>query len=196
MNKYIDVLIIFDKDTLVIVMWSSKFRDKLFCLPQQNKDATSDRWMFKSEDMLLDNEIVEKFIDNTKPSQSLFKKFKKKFITEMFNETILDYYTMCYKLYSQFYFRRNVIQYVMCNAFEKQIPKTDYEMKIVPYDVLNKKYYYKPESTMFDELKDNPSKIWEGNVSRSSKDYNNGLHPNYEGYKIIAKKLKEFIDGI
>ena len=184
-----------DKDTLVIVMWSSKFRDRIFALPSYEEDATSDRWMFTSEDMILNRELWEKFIDNTKPSQSLFKKFKKKFIAEMFNETILDYYTMCYKLYSQFCLEESGIQYVMCNAFEKQIP-TENKNDIVPYHLLNKKYYYKPESSMYDELKDNPSKIWEGNVTRDSVNYNNGLHPNYKGYKIIAEKLKEFIDDI
>ena len=46
---------------------------------------------------------------------------------------------------------RNV-KYVMCNAFEKQIP-TENKNDIVPYHLLNKKYYYKPESSMYDELK-------------------------------------------
>ena len=184
-----------DKDTLIIVMWSSKFRDRIFALPSYEEDATSDRWMFRSEDMVLNKELWEKFIDNTKPAQSLFKKFKKKFIAEMYNETILDYYTMCYKLYSQFCLEETGVQYVMCNAFEKQIP-TENKNDIVPYHLLNKKYYYKPESSMYDELKDNPSKIWEGDVTRHSVNYNNGLHPNHKGYKIIAEKLKEFIDGI
>ena len=84
----------------------------------------------------------------------------------------------------------------MCNAFEAQNPKTDYENKIVPYDVLNKKYYYKPESTMFDELKNSTEKIWEGDIAFNEREYKNGLHPNYKGYKIIAEKLKEFIDDI
>ena len=188
----------FSNDTLVIVMWSSKFRDRLFCLPQQSEDD-NDRWLFKSEDMLLDDEMHGKFTDNGHP---VWRNFKKKFITEMFSEVILDYYTMCFKIYTQFILDDRNVKYIMCNAFEAQKPKTDYETKIVPYDILNKKYYYKPESTMFDELlkydkeKGGGQKLWEGNVSRSSKDYKNGLHPNYEGYKLIAKKLKEFIDGI
>ena len=70
-----------DKDTLIIVMWSSKFRDRIFALPSYEEDATSDRWMFRSEDMVLNKELWEKFIDNTK--SSLYLKFKKKFITEM-----------------------------------------------------------------------------------------------------------------
>ena len=76
-------------------MWSSKFRDRIFALPSYEKDATSDRWMFRSEDMILnemwkDLQIVPTF-------NTLFKKFKKKFISEIYNEIILDYYTMCYK---------------------------------------------------------------------------------------------------
>ena len=35
----------FSNDTLVIVMWSSKFRDRLFCLPQQSS-VDNERWLF------------------------------------------------------------------------------------------------------------------------------------------------------
>ena len=196
MNNTYRFLENYDKDTLVIVMWSSKFRDRIFALPSYEKDDTSDRWMFRSEDMILNREIWERFTDSGNDSHSLFKKFKKKFIAEMFNDIILDYYTMCYKLYIQFCLEETGIPYVMCNAFEKQNPHTPNDKDIVPYHLLNKKYYYKPESSMYDELKDNPSKIWEGNVTRDSVNYNNGLHPNYKGYKIIAEKLKEFIDDI
>jgi len=177
---------------LVVMMWSSKYRDRLFCLPQQNKDDTG-RWLFKSEDMLLDNEMHGLFTDDGHP---VWRDFKKKFITEMFSDVILDYYTMCFKIYCQFLLEDKNIKYIMCNAFEAQKPKTDYENKIVPYDVLNKKYYYKPESTMFDELKNSTEKIWEGDVAFNEREYKNGLHPNYKGYKIIAEKLKEFIDDI
>ena len=114
----------------------------------------------------------------------------------MFSDVILDYYTMCFKIYCQFLLEDKNIKYIMCNAFEAQNPKTDYENKIVPYDVLNKKYYYKPESTMFDELKNSTEKIWEGDIAFNEREYKNGLHPNYKGYKIIAEKLKEFIDDI
>lgn len=185
-----------DKDTLVIIMWSSKFRDRIFALPTYEDDSTSDRWMFRSKDMILNVELWDRFINSGDDNQSLFKKFKKKFIAEIFNDIILDYYTMCYKLYVQFCFEETGIPYVMCNAFEKQIPHTQNDKDIVPYHLLNKKYYYNPESSMYDEMVSNTSKIWEGNVSRADVSYKNGLHPNFDGYSIIAKKLKKFIDVV
>ena len=192
MLQLVNILDKCTEDTLVVMMWSSKYRDRLFCLPQQNKDDTG-RWLFKSEDMLLDKEMHGLF---TNDGNQVWRDFKKKFITEMFSDVILDYYTMCFKIYCQFLLEDKNIKYIMCNAFEAQNPKTDYENKIVPYDVLNKKYYYKPESTMFDELKNSTEKIWEGDIAFNEREYKNGLHPNYKGYKIIAEKLKEFIDDI
>ena len=188
----------YDKDTLVIVMWSSKFRDRIFALPSYEKDATSDRWMFKSEDMILNEELWERFTDSGLHSETLFKKFKKKFISEIYNEIILDYYTMCYKLYTQFILEESNIPYIMCNAFEKQLPHTTNDEMIVPYHLLNKKYYYKPDSTMCDDLKNNSNKmLWENNASTDDIDsYTNGLHPNKDGYFIIAEKLKKFIDVV
>ena len=64
MNNTYRFLENYDKDTLVIVMWSSKFRDRIFALPSYEKDDTSDRWMFRSEDMILNREIWERFTDS------------------------------------------------------------------------------------------------------------------------------------
>tara|TARA_B100001939_G_scaffold103953_1_gene89916 strand:+ start:8532 stop:9386 length:855 start_codon:yes stop_codon:yes gene_type:complete len=183
-----------DKDTLVIVMWSSKFRDRIFALPSYEKDGTSDRWMFKSEEMILNQELWHKFIESGNPDQSLFKKFKRKFIAELFKEEILDYYTMCYKIYSQFLLEERNIPYVMCNGFEKQIPKTSTEKDIIPYDSLNTKCYYKPNSSMMEQLikEDNHKDLWEAEYLIAG--YVNGQHPNFNGYTKIAQYLKEFIE--
>ena len=48
----------FNSETLVVIMWSSKFRDKILALPN-----FKDRWMFRSEDMILSEQMHHKWID-------------------------------------------------------------------------------------------------------------------------------------
>lgn len=172
----------YDTNALVIIMWSSKFRDKLFCLPQTTMDDDN-RWMFRSEDLYINDEYHSKFWESE--PNNFFKEFKKYFLAEIFDEYLYDYYAMCYRVYLQKWLEHHNIKYIMCNAFE--IPK---EM-----DKVNKKYYYNYNSTLFDEINEIGGDIWEEGFSSNST-YTNGLHPNEAGYKIISDKLKKFIDAV
>jgi lysophospholipase L1-like esterase len=72
----------------------------------------------------------------------------------------------------------------MCNAFEKSEPNKN----------VNKEFYYKYDSSIYDDLKNIDGDIWEDKERFTKEQYLNGLHPNNEGYKIIANILKKFID--
>ena len=177
-----------DRETLVIIMWSSKFRDKLLALPSFDKSL--DRWMFRSEDMILSEEMHHKWVDNG--DDNYWRWFKKYFITDLFNEEILNYYTTIYKIFVQKYCEQNNIPYVRCNAFEACTSKN----KIIPIDKVDKKYYYNFNLSLFDDLKVINKPLFEGDVNLYGKKYKNGLHPNNLGYQIIAQTLKKFIDAV
>ena len=175
----------FNSETLVVIMWSSKFRDKILALPN-----FKDRWMFRSEDMILSEQMHHKWIDIG--GDDYWKWFKKYFITDLFDEEILNYYTTIYKIFVQKYCEKNNIPYIMCNAFEACTS----ENKLIPIDKLDKKYYYNFDLSLFDDLKVINKPLFENDVNLYGKDYKNGLHPNSLGYDIIAKTLKDFIDVV
>ena len=180
----------FDRKTLVVIMWSSKFRDKLLALPSFDITESLDRWMFRSEDMILSEEMHHKWTDTG--SDDYWKWFKKYFITDLFNQEILNYYTTIYKIFVQKYCEQNNIPYVMCNAFEACTSKN----KIIPIDKVDKKYYYNFDLSLFDDLKVINKPLFEGDVNFYGKKYKNGLHPNNLGYQVIAQTLKKFIDAV
>ena len=180
----------FDRKTLVVIMWSSKFRDKLLALPSFDITESLDRWMFRSEDMILSEEMHHKWTDTG--SDDYWKWFKKYFITDLFNQEILNYYTTIYKIFVQKYCEQNNIPYVMCNAFEACTSKN----KIIPIDKVDKKYYYNFDLSLFDYLKVINKPLFEGDVNFYGKKYKNGLHPNNLGYQVIAQTLKKFIDAV
>lgn len=185
MNNFYKFKEEYNSKTLVVIMWSSKFRDKMLALPD-----FSDRWMFRSKDMILSEEMHHKWIDNG--DDNYWRWFKKYFITDLFNEEILNYYTTIYKIFVQKYCEQNNIPYVMCNAFEACTSKN----KIIPIDKVDKKYYYNFNLSLFDDLKVINKPLFEGDVNLYGKKYKNGLHPNNLGYQIIAQTLKKFIDAV
>ena len=169
-----------DDKTLVIFMWSSKFRDRLLFLPSLYSEDT--RWLVWSKD-LLKNEANRFWKDVPNEWE---KKWREYFYVKLFDEKMYDTYTAMYKCALQHFCEYHKIPYIMCNAFESA----------EPYEHINKEFYYKYNSTLYDDLKDIPGDIWESELkgTPAPTKYLNGLHPNAEGYKLIANILKKFVD--
>tara|TARA_R110001592_G_scaffold4546_3_gene25574 strand:+ start:3355 stop:4161 length:807 start_codon:yes stop_codon:yes gene_type:complete len=168
-----------DDKTLVIFMWSSKFRDRLLFLPKLYTEDT--RWLVWSKD-LLKNEANRFWKDVPNEWE---EKWREYFYVKLFDEKMYDTYTAMYKCSIQHFMEYHKIPYMMCNAFEPA----------EPHEHVSKEFYYKYDSTLYDDIKDMPGDIWEGNPNTPPPtEYLNGLHPNAEGYKLIANKLKKFVD--
>jgi len=167
-----------DDKTLVIFMWSSKFRDRLLHIPSLYKE--DNRWLVWSRD-LLKNEANRfwKDVDN-----KWDREFRKYFYAKLFDESLLDTYTAMYKIATQHFCNYHNISYMMCNAFEKAEPNEN----------VDKKFYYKYDSSVYDDLKHIDGDIWEDKTKFTKTEYLNGLHPNAKGYKIVANILKKFVD--
>ena len=98
--------------------------------------------------------------------------------------------TLNYKLLIQEYCEYHKIPLLQCNAFESQSSE------------LFSKSFFKPDSTLFDEIKNEGDDIWQdefvGKMKTQGKEkkYVNALHPNTKGYKIIADKLYNYINDL
>ena len=178
MNNFFKFRKSIDDKTLVVFMWSSKLRDRILYLPKLY--AEDNRWLVWSKDLLKSEaNRFWKDVDN-----EWDKEFRKYFYTNLFDESLLDTYTAMYKISLQHFCKYYNIPYIMCNAFEKSEPNKN----------VNKEFYYKYDSSIYDDLKNIDGDIWEDKERFTKEQYLNGLHPNNEGYKIIANILKKFID--
>ena len=178
MNNFFRFRKSIDDKTLVVFMWSSKLRDRILYLPKLY--AEDNRWLVWSKDLLKSEaNRFWKDVDN-----EWDKEFRKYFYTNLFDESLLDTYTAMYKISLQHFCKYYNIPYIMCNAFEKSELNKN----------VNKEFYYKYDSSIYDDLKNIDGDIWEDKERFTKEQYLNGLHPNNEGYKIIANILKKFID--
>lgn len=185
MKDYVEKGII-NKETLVIIGWSSSLREAADFFPYQIQDENG--IIFWSTDLI---ENKERFYKNAhSPFEAYWKKY---YISNLLDTSYFEHKTLNYKLLVQKYCEYHKIPLLQCNAFEPQSSK------------LFSKTFFKPESTLFDEIKDEGDDIWQ-HVSTlphesaiemkrqgNNKSYVNGLHPNTKGYKIIADKLYNYI---
>ena len=172
-----------DKNTLVIIGWSSALREQADFFPNSFDRESS--FIFWSSDLVVDK---DRFYRNTSsPFEAYWKKY---YISNLLDTSYFEHKTLNYKLMIQEYCAHYKIPLLQCNAFESQSSK------------LFSKTFFKPDSTLFDEIKDEGDDIWQGEFTETmktqgkQKKYVNALHPNIKGYKIIADKLYNYINGL
>ena len=172
-----------DKKTLVIIGWSSALREKADFFPDAvDRDSSIIFW---SSDLI---ENKERFYKNTSsPFEAYWKKY---YISNLLDTSYFEHKTLNYKLLIQEYCEYHKIPLLQCNAFESQSSE------------LFSKSFFKPDSTLFDEIKNEGDDIWQdefvGKMKTQGKEkkYVNALHPNTKGYKIIADKLYNYINDL
>jgi hypothetical protein len=172
-----------DKNTLVIIGWSSSLRERADFFPDAfDRDSSIIFW---SSDLI---ENKDRFYKNTSSQFEAY--WKKYYISNLLDTSYFEHKTLNYKLMIQEYCAYHKIPLLQCNAFEPQSSK------------LFSKTFFKPDSTLFDEIKDEGDDIWQAEFTETmktqgkQKKYLNALHPNTKGYKTIADKLYKYINDL
>tara|TARA_B100000085_G_C18500487_1_gene495242 strand:+ start:153 stop:1013 length:861 start_codon:yes stop_codon:yes gene_type:complete len=175
-----------NRDTLLICMWSSALRETVDFFP--NTFDEPQPFVFWSGDLMGD---YGRFL---KEEHSNFEyHYKKYFVTELLDTSYFDYKSFNYKKLIEKYTEYYGIPFLQCNAFEpEKVRRNTEDTSFISWD----KTYFKPNSSMFDEIVGSGDDIWQDKDEfkhKKIKEYLNALHPNTKGYKIIADILYEHI---
>lgn len=167
-----------NKDTLLICMWSSALRETIDFFPTSFDEPQP--FMFWSSDLMGEyGRFLKGKLDN-----GFEYHYKKYFVTELLDTSYFEYRCFNYKKLIEKYTEYHGIPFLQCNAFESEKTKEWDET------------YFKPTSTMFDEMVGNGDDIWQDKPEfkhKKIKKYLNALHPNEKGYRMIADILYDYI---
>jgi len=170
----------------VCIMFSSSLRDYVPFLPQGEWVSWSVKHLLETPDRFY-NSYDEHGVSSN--FNSFLSKYKKFFVTNLFNQEYYNIVNQNYIIFLQKLFEEYNIKYIMSESFEYMVQDplgndfTEHinnqtifgELKLSFRDLLNKM---------------NRKDIWE-HVDRY--DTRATQHPNKEGYKIIADELFNFI---
>ena len=164
-----------NKDTLLICMWSSALRETIDFFPSSFDEPSP--FIFWSSDLMGEH---GRFLKEGNHNFEYY--YKKYFVTELLDTSYFEYKSFNYKKLIEKYTEYYGIPFLQCNAFESEKTKEWDET------------YFKPNSTMFDEIVGIDNNIWQDKPEFKKKitKYLNALHPNTKGYKIIADILYDY----
>ncbi len=180
---------IISKDDFVIVMWSSSLRDGVPFFPTENL------WHFWGEKYMNKSHIYKSALANVKsvdPHKNLKGEYQEYFIENLFTDVYYNIINQNYILYLQYMFEKIGIRYVFCDAFDIMIKMGSYYEDNKTH-LINKNHYWGFGDKTFRKFlaEKNRKDIWENN--KLWLDDVAGIHPNKNGYKIIADELYSFI---
>ena len=170
------------KGDFVCIMFSSSLRDYVPFLP-------NGEWISWSVKHLI--QLPTKFYKSYKGKSSKFdvflQKYKKFFLSNLFSQDYYNYVNQNYIIFLQKLLSEYDIEYIMMDAFENMIQEPVHNDFRYLIDVSS--YFGKLEYTLKDYLiNSSQPNLWEAGITPLK-----FLHPNKNGYELIANKLYEFI---
>jgi lysophospholipase L1-like esterase len=182
---------IINQDDFVVIMWSSSLRDELPFFPNENNFRM---WgnRYKNKQHLL-RYIFDGISGNNIKYNRVEKNFRNYYIGNLFNETYYDIVNQNYIIHLQFIFKELGIRYLFCDAFDLMINK-NINILVDNTNLIDKNRYWGYGDKTMENLLINTHRkdVWENNSHFTESTA--GVHPNNNGYKLIADELYKFIN--
>ena len=180
----------FQENDLVVIMWSSSLRDDVSFFPSED-------WFFWGKRYITKKHILKNIISSEKKSNlkysRVLKEYKEFFFDQLFTDSYYQIINQNYILFIQFMLDNLGVKYVFCDAFDNMI-FNNIENTIDKSDLINKNNYWGFKDKTFKDflIETNNPYVWEGNFIWNE-EIIEGVHPNKNGYKLIANELFKFI---
>ena len=173
------------KGDFVIVMWSSSLRDVVPFLPKGEWVS----WSVK-ELAAFPHKFFESHKDNNEKYDIFLEKYKKFFLSELFNQNYYNIVNQNYIIFLQQMFEEYGVRYVFCDAFDMMIQNLSKTNNLI-HLINTNNYWGFMDCTIRDYLlKVSDESAWEYPKPISVVPSN---HPNKKGYQLIADELFNFI---